>query len=299
MSNRSLSVLLAKLIASLALAATLPWLAGCASSSGSTVEREQMEAWWQLYQRGDAGWDEARDRWYAAGGAARNSLVLTLMQDMIGNAGRAIPEQVAASRRAQDELLRLPVADTVPPLIEAIRVGRERTALDVVGQTLAEAGAVDALIAALESPQPGDSTGSGGAICRALVECGGQRAIDAVGRCLAADPDWIRRSAAAESLARARRSDREAAAQQLLTVLDDEDPFVTTRGIAALGTVGDGKHAPPLAAALPALRKRSADAERETLLALRRLTGRSVPGDDAATWVEVAHAAAADASGLP
>ena len=103
------------------------------------------------------------------------------------------------------------------------------------------------------------------------------------------DADWIRRSAAAEALRYVRRADRSAAVAALVKSLADPDGFVARQAVTSLAALDDVSAAPPLADALAEFRRRGdEESARETIVALRKLTGRKVDGDDPARWAEQA-----------
>lgn len=272
------------------------------AQSGSRIDesrRLQLEAWWDLYQVGDPSWPDARSRWMDLDEPEREVLVMSLVRDMV----RLAPVPVRAGeslepgwKRPQKELVALGADDTVPVLIEALRTGRDPVSLEPISQTLAMLGAVDSLIDVLDLPREGDSSAFPGFAYSALVRAGGARAINRVGEVLRSDPDWKRRSSAADALKEARYSDRRRASSVLLEAVEDSDAFVATRSLESLAILDVTEAAPRVALAFEqAVRRRDERRARAAVDALRRLTGRRVKGDDPVLWKQVAKEAAEEA----
>jgi hypothetical protein len=267
-------------------------------ASGSETEttrdltRAQMDEWWQLYQLGDPKWPAARDRWEAASPESAQILVFSLVRELVRLASQRDAEGKLAFRKPQAELLALSESLTVPVLIEGVRIGKDRSAVDAIGDTLVEIAALDAVMAALESPREGDSFQAAPAFLRTLTRIGGARALGAIEREATSATDWQRRSAAVESLRSVRPSDRERAVGILLSALKDSDPFVVRTAMHCNATTEDATAAPGVAQLLAA---KKAEGDRELALecitTLRVLTRRRIEGDDPARWAEVAEAA--------
>jgi HEAT repeat protein len=273
---------------------------GCATDRGQlTDERKtQLEHWWKLYQSSDPAWDNARTAWFELGGEARDTLVLSLLKNMI----QLSPRQTvttrgnteASWRRPQRELLELDDEVVVPALITALRVSRDPPSQTAIVDTLGRAGAVDAMTEALDAPQDGDSPQFVPALLKGLVTAGGEQAIERVGVALRDHDDWRVRAGAAEALGQARNADRTRAAILLKPGLEDVDAFVRKRAIEAYGELQAVKAAPLLALALERAHKAGAVDELELCASvLRGLTGANVFANDPVLWQEAAQQAAA------
>jgi len=269
----------------------------CSSGDALSDSRErELEQYWELYQADDPSWDDVRDRWYAYGGTERRTLVDSLIREMLVRADQAVRTERGlepAWRRSQTELLELGPAETVPLLIVALRTYRDPASVEVVADTLVQFGALDAVLEALSEQRPGDSSRFVVHGCRVLVQIGGPRALDRVGRELASNPDWQVRATAAEMLGSARQSDRGRATQVLIKGLRDEDPFVVKQSLRSL-VVLRAVNAAPVVAVMLEEATRDGDAERVRLAVetLRSLTGARVPGDSPEAWrIEAARAA--------
>ncbi|MBI4881506.1 MAG: HEAT repeat domain-containing protein [Planctomycetes bacterium] len=278
-------------------------LPGCARDSGASAgaalprQEELLERYWSLYRARDPAWPEARDRWYALGGRARERLVLTLVQELVRKAH--VPERGAEGdvpgwKRPQEDLLALGSEGTVPVLVEALRVGRDAVSLDPLADALAGHGAVGALLDALDHPRPDDSRLFPRYALRVLVKAGGASAIERAGAELRAHADWEVRAAAAGALGSARYSDGQRAVEALLPGLSDQDPFVVEKTLDSLVRLARPQAAPRIAAHLEEARRRGDGAQAAAAAAaLRRLTGTSVSGDDPELWQRAAEEAAA------
>ena len=251
-------------------------MVSCVLGGLDDEELRQLEIDWELYQVGDPSWPTVRDRWYDQGGPARELLVDLLIKDLL------VASMDRDWRRPQRELLSLGTDVTVERLVETMRVLREPAALDAVSAALAGFSAVDEVMAALESPAPGDSKAFRLFALDTLVQSGGSRALDFVARDLAGHADWEVRARAADALGEARISDQPRAAQALTVGLGDADPFVVRRSMSALATLDAGAAAPAIADVLAASEDR--EVREEAIRSLRKITGRSVPGNDPNRW---------------
>ncbi len=277
-------------------------LAGCARDPGAAAggvappQDQQLESWWELYRARDPAWPEARDRWYALGGRARERLILTLVQELVHKAQtseRGTDGDVPGWKRPQEQLLALGSEGTVPVLIEALRVGRDAASLEPLADALAGHGAVDELLSALDQPRAGDSRLFPRYALRALVKAGGVNAIDRAGVELRAHADWEVRAAAAVALGSARYSDAARALEALLPGLADQDPFVVEKTLESLVRLERPQAAPRIALLLDEARRRGDTARAAAAAAaLRRLTGTTVSGDDPELWRLAAEEAA-------
>jgi hypothetical protein len=265
-------------------------------SSIDDARREQLQGYWEMYRADDSRWPATRDAWYAQGGAERELLVLTLVQEMVHKA--LVPVRTERGlepgwKRPQRELLSLGAEGTVPILVEALRAGRDGASLEPISVTLAGFGAIDPILDALDQPREGDSKIFPRYALEALVGAGGERALARVAAVLRSDPDWQLRAAAAVALGHARFSDQERAATALMAGLSDADPFVIDKVLDSLVIIGRQETAPRIALYLEEASARGdvagmAMASR----ALRRLTGVSVKSDDPVLWKEAARQAA-------
>jgi hypothetical protein len=284
----------------LLLAASLPACAADGASAVSDERKRELERYWELYQADDPAWPEARDRWYAYGGAERRTLVDSLVRELLVRADQATRTErglAPAWKRSQEQILALGPDETVPLLIEALRVGKDPASVEIIADTLVSFGAIDEVLAALDRPEPADSPHFAATAVRALVRIGGERALERVGSELAGNADWQVRASAAEALRNARRSDRDRAAHALIGGLEDTDPFVVRQSLGSLVALEYVRAAPVVAVMLDEA-SRAGDAERSKLAveALRALTGARVPGDEPALWRREAERAAARAS---
>lgn len=274
-------------------------LCGCATDRGQlTAERKtQIEHWWKLYQSADPQWDNARQAWFELGGEARDTLVLSLLKNMIQLAPRqtvtARGNTEASWRRPQRELLALDEAVVVPALITALRVSKDPPSQTAIVDTLGRTGSVDAMTDALDAPQDGDSPQFVPALLRALVTAGGDDAVTRVGTALREHDDWRVRAGAAEALGQARNADRTQSAVLLKPGLEDSDAFVRKRTIEAYRNLRSVKAAPLLAIALERAHRAGASDEVELCgSVLRELTGANVFANDPVLWQEAAQRAA-------
>ncbi len=271
-------------------------LAGCRTGEES-ASRPRLEQWWQLYQQGSSSWPEARTRWYELGGDDRDTLVLSLIRQMVAMAPQPVRTEGGLEpgwKRPQRELLALPAEGCVPLLEEALRAGRDHVSLEALADTLAGFGAVDSLASVLDAPRPGDTKEARRHAVVGLVKAGGERAISRVGARLRGEADWSARASAADALGNARYADRGRAATALIAGLEDEDPFVVRKVCQALAKLEVRTAAPALALRYARARR---DAEEDvagwTVEALRHLTGERVAGDDPSLWRQAADRAAA------
>ncbi|MBK6941060.1 MAG: HEAT repeat domain-containing protein [Planctomycetes bacterium] len=280
-------------------AVSIVLLCGCATDRGQlTDERKaQLEHWWKLYQSSDPGWQNARQAWFELGGEARETLVLSLLKNMVQLAPRqtltARGNTEASWRRPQRELLELDGEVVVPALLTALRVSKDPPSQTAIVDTLGRSGSVDAMTEALDAPEAGDSPQFQPALLKALMTAGGDKAVDRVGVALLRHDDWRVRAGAAEALGQARNADRSKAAVLLKPGLEDSDAFVRKRAIEAYGSLRAVKAAPLLALALE--RAHAAGASDEVELCgsvLRELTGASVFANDPVLWQEAAQRAA-------
>lgn len=284
-------------------------LAGCAGRDsespdretsdveGADPSREQMDAWWKLYQRADEKWPDARDRWARGGSEASAVLVMSLVRDLVQKAPQRLADGSPAFRVPQRELLALDEESVVPVLIEAIRVGKEPNSLQAIADTLVEFVATDAVAQALETRREGDSPHSTPVFFRTLVRIGGERAYRTIDAHLTTGAEWQIRSHAAESLRFARASDHARASAVLARALDDSDPFVVRTALDSLSRVGRGEVAPRVAKTLAeAAARNDGDTAKAAVAALRAITGQRVDGDDPRRWADVAEQAAARAN---
>ena len=271
---------------------------GCSTGKDSALDagrRRELEASWDLYQLEDSSWPAARKRWYGYGGEERRLLIMSLMRDMVHSATLVRPGSdgpVPGWVRPQRELLALGGDEVVPVLVEALRIGRDTASLLPISETLAKCGALDELTDLLENPREGDSEVSIPFVMSAMVKAGGKEAIDRIGKILKSDPDWKRRSSAADALGSARYSDRERAVVELAAGFSDSDPFVVQRAVQATLQVGYVGAAPRLAVLYAEARaNRDQKIASLSLTALRRLTGRVIQGDDPELWKQAAREA--------
>lgn len=273
-------------------------LGGCtASDAAAEGRRRWMSDAWQLYQADSREWPAARQRWFALGGPERETLVLSLIKEIVRTAPDAVKvgERVeAAWRRPQRELLELDDEAVVPFLIAALERGRDPVSQEAIADTLARFGAVDPVIAALDASKPeASAAGFIKYASVALVRAGGQRALERVGRELARQDDWQARAAAADALGEAGFSDAERAAGLLAAVLADADDFVVRQACDSLAQLQRPEHAPAIAAVLErALARRESATAESALDALRLLTGAKVAAGDIAGWRREAEKAA-------
>ncbi len=281
--------MIVRLIAALALA-SLAFAAGC-SSTGSSEDNAKLAEWWRLYQTESPEWPAARDRWCALGAPERESLVLNLLGDMNRNATKARGTDHGLEpgwKRAETELLHVDAATAVPILVTTLRTWRDTTALEAVSHALVEFGASDALIAALDAPQSGDSPLFRGAAARTLVGIGGEKAIARVGQELKTSADPLTRGSAVAALARARRSDKARAGTVLVSALSspstDPGPEKVLEALEAL----DEPRTAPAVALFHRDRRAQKDARLATraVTVLKKLTGVTVPGDDPELWIK-------------
>jgi len=257
------------------------------------VTPEQMKVWWALYQKADPKWPAARDRWSAAGQDARQTLILSLVRDLIQKGPQQTPDGKLAYRVPQADLLALPASDVSPVLIEMMRVSKDRSATDVLADTLAEIGDSEPVARALHDPRPGDAPLASTGFLRALVRIGGDRALAVVTQRMQQDPNWQNRSAAAEALRSARPADRQRAARAATLAFADGDAFVVRQGLRTIESLEDVSVAPDVARLLAQVSdEKEAETRKQAIATLRALTGKMVPGDDPSRWLEVAEDAA-------
>lgn len=257
------------------------------------VTPEQMKVWWGLYQKADPKWPGARDRWSAAGRDARQTLILSLVRDLIQKGPQQTPDGKLAYRVPQAELLALPSSDVTPVLIEMMRVSKDRSATDVLADTLAEIGDIDSVAQALGDPHPNDASLASVGFLRALVRIGGDRALGVVTQRMQQDANWQNRSAAVEALRSARPADRQRAARAAALAFSDADPFVVRQGLRTIEILADVGIAPEVARLLARVSgEKEAETRKQAIATLRSLTGKTVPGDDPSRWLEVAEDAA-------
>lgn len=263
-------------------------LAGCRSGEElSQAELARLQADWQLYVVSDPIWDSVRDRWYERGGAARRLLIDLLARDL---AKRAMER---GWERPQRELQLLPREDTVARLIELMRSKNEPAIQRAFADTLVAFVPVEELLNALENPRPEDARFFRHYALKALVRSGGARALEYAGKELSRG-EWENRAAAADALALARFSERQAAAEILAARLPSEqDPSVLRRILVALRQLDVPRSAPAVADLLD---RRDVTTDplvmAEVKKTLRALCGVDLPDDDVAGWKHAAYVAA-------
>ncbi|MFH0946167.1 MAG: HEAT repeat domain-containing protein [Planctomycetota bacterium] len=272
---------------------------GCSTGAGSALDadrRLELDAFWDLYQLEDPGWPGVRDRWYGYGGEERQLLIMSLVRHLVHSAPlvrQGSDGPVPGWKRPQRELLALGSEEVVPVLVEALRVGRDPASLLPISETLAGFFALEELTDLLDHPREGDSEVGVPFVMSAMVKVGGTDAITRVGRILRADPDWKRRSSAADALGTARYSDRERAVGELAAGFSDSDRFVVQRAIQATALIGSIQAAPRLAQLYAESRAKGDEKMASlALTVLRRLTGRVIQGDDPELWKQAARQAA-------
>ncbi len=274
----------------------------CTCGTGDALDRddrERLDELWRLYQSQDPEWPDARDRWYGSGGAERETLVLSLIRDLVHRA--PTPVQTARGlepgwKRPQRELLSLPRETTVDFLVVALRTGRDPASLGPLADTLAGFGAVTEIVDALDHPNSGDSPQFAGYAMFSLVQAGGDQAIARVAQELRTAREWTVRSRAAEALGNARYTDQDRAVVALLGGLEDDERFVVRKTLEALWQLDRADAAPAIAAFLGEAVESGRDEEAGlAVITLKKLTGAQVPGDDPAVWRLEAQSAAARA----
>ncbi len=276
------------------LLALLPASFACSSTSASDdAKKHEMEQWWKLYQTNSPEWPAARDRWCAGAQPEKEALVLNLLADMNRNATRARGTASGLEpgwKRGESELLHVDAPTAVPILVTTLRTWRDTVALEAVSDSLVQFGASDALIRALDEPQESDTPFFRSTAMRTLAGIGGEKAINRIALELKTGTDPLVRTSAVAALGRARRSDKARAAQVLVTTLaaHGADP-APDRVLDAIEALDE-----PKAATAVALFHRDAVAKKDARLAdrsvavLKKLTGVTVPGDDAETWIREA-----------